>query len=104
MDKHEYSAHLGIDITIVEIWISEGWLRPQSAAGRHDFRAADIARGRLIVDLMQTMGVNDAGVDIAIDLIDQIHGMRAALTDISAVLAGLDEETRQRVLRALEHG
>jgi chaperone modulatory protein CbpM len=103
MDEREYSAHLGVDVTIVEVWISEGWLRPQTAAGRHEFRAADIARGRLIVDLMQTMGVNDAGVDIAIDLIDQIHGMRAALTDMRAVLGGLDDETRQRILHALEH-
>ena len=101
MDDSEFCSHLGVDVTVVEFWITEGWLRPDTSAGRRDFRQADTARGRLILDLVQRMGVNEAGVDIVMDLIDQIHGLRDAVAAVKTAIETQDEETRARIIRSL---
>jgi chaperone modulatory protein CbpM len=101
MDDKEFCTHLGIDVTVVEFWITEGWLRPHMSAGRRDFRQADMARGRLILDLVQRMGVNDAGVDVVMDLIDQIHGLRDAVAMVKSAIETQDEETRIRIVTSL---
>lgn len=79
MDDIEFSMQLGVEVTVVDIWITEGWLRPDTLEGNRAFRPADIARARLILDLTHHMGVNEAGIDIIMDLIDQIHGLRGAV-------------------------
>jgi chaperone modulatory protein CbpM len=42
----------------------------------------DIARARLIRDLTHDLGVNDEGVAIILDLIDQMHGLRHTLREV----------------------
>jgi chaperone modulatory protein CbpM len=102
MDDSEFSTYLGVEITIVEFWIAEGWLRPQVSGGRRDFRQADTARGRLILDLTERMGVNEAGVDVVMDLIDQIHGLRDAVAAVRTAIETQDDETRMRIIRSLD--
>ncbi len=45
------------------------------------FSEADLARAELIRDLMQDLGVNDEGVGVILNLLDQMHGLRRALAD-----------------------
>ena len=52
------------------------------------FSEADLARARLIRDLKTDMGVNDEGVTVILDLVDQVHGLRRILRELlSAVYA-----------------
>jgi chaperone modulatory protein CbpM len=53
------------------------------------FSEADLARAELIRDLMQDLGVNDEGVGVILNLLDQMHGLRRAL-------AGTLQSVRQR--------
>lgn len=62
----------------------------------------DLARARLILDLTHGMGVNEAGVDIVMDLVDQLHGMRGAMRDIVTVVSGEDVAVQQRLVAALD--
>jgi chaperone modulatory protein CbpM len=101
MNDSEFCSHLGVDVTVVEFWVGEGWLRPGTAAGRRDFRQADMARGRLILDLMQSMGVNEAGVDVVMELIDQIHGLRGAIGAVRTAIDTEDEEIRMRIIESV---
>lgn len=102
MNDSEYCKTLGIDVALVEFWISEGWLKPHLAAGRRGFRQADIARGQLIQDLTHHMGVNDAGVDVAMGLLDQIHGLRQAMSSVMTAIGRQDAEIRARILAHLD--
>ena len=101
MDDTEFCLRLGVEATVIEVWIAEGWLRPELSAGRRAYRPADMARGRLILDLSHRMGVNEAGVDVVMDLIDQIHGLRGVVAAMTAAIASEDEETRQRIASSL---
>jgi chaperone modulatory protein CbpM len=63
----------------LETFVSAGWLyldRDETCAALSE---ANRARAELICDLKRDMGVNDEGVDVILDLLDQIHGLRHAL-------------------------
>jgi chaperone modulatory protein CbpM len=102
MNDLEYRLSLRIDVTVLEVWIREGWVVPDAADDGRHFRDADVARGRLILDLMETMGVNEAGVDVVMELIDQVHGLRGALQDLVEGIAAEDREVQRRILADTE--
>ena len=42
----------------------------------------DLARAQLICDLQDDLGVNDEGVEVILDLLDQLYGLRQAVRDM----------------------
>ncbi len=74
--KTEFLMRTKIDPQTLEVWVSEQWLIPQDDA----FTEADLARAQLIQDLKQQMGVNDEGVGVVLHLVDQLHGVRHAMS------------------------
>lgn len=70
-------------IESVHAWIEVGWIAPR-ASGEPELSDVDVARARLIHDLKHNLGVNDEGVPIILDLIDQMHGLRRAMRELLA--------------------
>ncbi|TCS03144.1 chaperone modulator CbpM [Rhizobium sp. BK418] len=101
MDDHEFRLHLKIEVSELELWVEQGWLVPAIREGRRRFGDADLARARLIFDLTHRMGVNEAGVDLIMDLVDQLHGMRGTMRQLVTAINRQDVEIRQRLLGAL---
>jgi len=102
MDDREFRHSLRIDVTVLDVWIEQGWLIPQTTAEGRAFRDADIARARLIQDLIDTMGVNEAGVDVVMQLIDQMHGLRGTLRDLVEIIQAQSAEVQQQLLDEIE--
>jgi chaperone modulatory protein CbpM len=102
MNDLEFRRALKIDVTMVDVWIEQGWLLPEARAGDREFRDDDVARARLILDLTQDMGVNEAGVDLIMDLVDQIHGLRGTLHDMLGAMEQQDDEVRRRLRGTLD--
>lgn len=87
-----------LDAETLDAWVAEGWvLRRESG----DFSDLDLARACLIRDLREELGVNDAGVEVVLDLLDQLHGLRAALRDLAGAVRALPEPARSQALAAL---
>ena len=78
---HEFLRHAHLDAAVVQRWVASGWLEPQRSGDDDGFSEVDIARAHLICDL-QRMGVNDEGVPVILDLIDQLHGLRRVLREL----------------------
>jgi chaperone modulatory protein CbpM len=102
MDELEFRVCLKIDVTVLEVWIAQGWVVPSASEGKRQFRDADVARGRLILDLIDTMGVNEAGVDVIMDLVDQVHSLRGTLRTLLDAIATQDEDVRRRILSEVD--
>lgn len=102
MDDREFRLYLKIDVTELDLWVEQGWLTPEVSEGRRRFQDADLARARLILDLTHRMGVNEAGVDVVMELVDQLHGMRGAMRRLVAAVNRQEAEIQQRLLRTLE--
>ena len=86
LDEEEFLKRAELDRTTLEVWVREEWLIPMGAAPKHGFTDMDVARARLIRDLQRNMGVNEAGLDVILHLIDQMHGLRKALAEALATL------------------
>ena len=79
--RAEFLINTKLDDDTLEFWITEEWLLPQQEQNETVFSEADIARARLIRELIDDMGVNTEGVGVALNLLDQIHSLRKAVAD-----------------------
>lgn len=79
MNKQEFLASSGLKVQTLEIWLEQRWLIPKQTSDGIGFSDIDIARARLIQELKSDLGANDAGIDVILHLMDQLHGMRRAL-------------------------
>jgi chaperone modulatory protein CbpM len=79
--KLEFLGLAQLDAATLEVWLEEEWLIPTQRAQELAFSEIDLARARLIRDLTQNMGVNDEGVGVVLNLVDQVHGLRRALAE-----------------------
>jgi chaperone modulatory protein CbpM len=82
INQPEVARMLRIEGERLQIFIDRRWLSPSLIEGRLMFRDVDMARAALIADLCDPMGVNDEGVDIVLDLLDQLYGLRLVLGDL----------------------
>ena len=102
MDDLEFRLQLKIEASELDLWLDHGWLEPQGTVDHKRFGDADLARARLILDLSRNMGVNEEGIDIVMELVDQLYGVRGALKDLIAAIAQEDAMVQRRLLAALE--
>ncbi|MGO7581312.1 MerR family transcriptional regulator [Rhizobium leguminosarum bv. viciae] len=102
MDDLEFRLYLKIDIVQLDLWVEEGWLIPETSGGQRQFCDADVARARLILDLMGNMGVNEAGVDVVMDLVDQLHGLRGTMGKLMTAISKQERDVQRRLFESLE--
>ena len=82
ISTQDFLARAQLDRETLERWIEEQWLVPGGTATERAFSEAELARAELIRDLIQDLGVNDEGVGVILNLLDQLHGLRKALADL----------------------
>ena len=86
LSRQEFLSLAGMGHETLTAWIEEEWLIPRGSAAEMSFSEIDIARTRLIRDLKIDLGVNDEGVGVILNLLDQLHGMRRNLMDLREVV------------------
>jgi chaperone modulatory protein CbpM len=84
--KVDFLYRTKLDEDTLEVWLAEKWIIPQDAPAGNAFSEADVARANLIRELMNDMGVNREGIGIVLDLLDQMHSLRRAMSE--KMLAG----------------
>ena len=80
--KQEFLALTGVAPEALCFWLEEKWLVADESSREMFFSDIDIARAHLVRDLQDKMGINDAGVGVVLDLIDQLHGLRRTLSEL----------------------
>ena len=96
--KPELLREVRVEAEVLEMWIEAGWLVPRQEAGGHTFSDIDAARARLIRDLRHDMGINEEGVGVVLDLVDQVHGLRRVLRHLLGSLQSQPEATRHAIV------
>src|ERR1700704_4248172 len=85
METEEFVAHAPLDAEVLEAWIEAGWLLPRQDGAKRNFFDVDLARAHQIHDL-ERLGVNDEGIPVILDLVDQLHGLRRTLRDLLSAI------------------
>ena len=82
ISKPDFLERARLDRETLEVWIQEEWLIPCGTSNEVAFSEMDLARAKLIRDLKSDLGVNDEGVGVILNLLDQMHGLRRALAEL----------------------
>ncbi|WP_368911545.1 chaperone modulator CbpM [Taklimakanibacter deserti] len=69
------------DEEMLRTWAAAGWISIEESQVGEPLSEVDTARCNLICDLKHDIGVNDEGIDVILNLLDQIHGLRRALRE-----------------------
>ncbi|MEM7173258.1 MAG: chaperone modulator CbpM [Pseudomonadota bacterium] len=94
-------AEVDIGASELQIWIEQNWVLPVEQDGEYLFDQSDVARVHLIAELRQDLGVNDEAIPVVLRLLDQIYGLRKALTQLNDGIKKLPESCRDRLEREL---
>ena len=86
LSKQEFLSLSGLGHETLVAWIEEEWLIPGGSFAEMSFSEIDVARARLIRDLQMDLGVNDEGVGVILNLLDQLYGIRSTLTELREVV------------------
>jgi chaperone modulatory protein CbpM len=100
METEEFAAHVRLEAQVLQAWLDAGWLLPRRDGAKRDFSEVDLARARLIQDLEQ-LGVNDEGIPVILDLLDQLHGLRRTMRDILSAIHAQPEAMRRWIVADL---
>jgi len=84
--REKFLSLSGMEDETLNAWIEEEWLIPSGSPAEMSFSDIDIARAQLIRDLQVDFGVNDKGVDVILNLVDQLYGMRRTLMELRHVV------------------
>jgi chaperone modulatory protein CbpM len=66
----------GLDPDDLQRWIDNAWVRPDGTPGEYRFHDIDVARLRLIVQLRDDMGLDEAAMPVVLSLLDQLYETR----------------------------
>jgi chaperone modulatory protein CbpM len=92
ISKEEFLSLAGMEHETLDAWIEEEWLRPRGSSVELSFSDIDIARARLIRELQVDFGVNDEGVGVILNLVDQLYGMRRTLLELRQAIRTTSEQ------------
>lgn len=97
----EFQLRAEIETETLQAWIEARWLIPREGGTAPLFSEADLARVRLIRDLMRDLGINEDAVPVVLDLVDQVHGLRRALGGLVQAVRAQPEATQRQIAAAL---
>ncbi len=86
----------------VERWVARGLLRPSGGSESWTFEQIDVARARLLAELVDDIGLDDDTVEAVIALIDQVHTLRGQLSLLAQAIAEQPPTTREAIAAALK--
>lgn len=87
----------GLTVTRLRAFVSAHCLEPREEEGRLAFGEADLARTRLLAELVDDFELDADAAAMVVSLIDQIHGLRHRLRRLGDALADEPEEVRVRL-------
>jgi chaperone modulatory protein CbpM len=96
-----------LTVTRLRVWVAQGWIKPADESAQ-SFSEADLARAALICNLEDELGFAEEDVPVLLNLIDQIHGLRAELKGLLDAFEDLPPDIRAtvrlRITRTREGG
>ena len=92
ISREQFLSLSGMADEMLNAWIEEEWLIPSGSSPEPSFSEIDIARARFIRELRVDFGVNDEGVGVILNLVDQLYGMRRTLKDLRQVVRAAPEQ------------
>ena len=92
METAEFLLRARINAKVLDEWVEAGWLIPDQIDTGRRYSEVDLARAHLVRDL-RDLGINDEGIPVILDLIDQIYGLRRMLRGLLSTIKAQQQES-----------
>ncbi len=100
--EQELVAHIEtLTVRRLRAWVRQGWVRPAESEHGLRFAEPDVARVRLICELRDELGLDEATLPVVLNLIDQVHGLRAELRALAKAVEAQPEDVRRSISERL---
>jgi chaperone modulatory protein CbpM len=90
-----------LTVVHVERWVARGLLRPSGSTDTWSFEQIDVARARLLAELVDDIGIDDDTVETVIGLVDQVHTLRGQLDLLARAIAEQPPASREAIATTL---
>jgi chaperone modulatory protein CbpM len=95
------AAEIGIERRVIGAWVEQRWVLPAEKDGDYLFEEVDLARLKLIKDLVGELEVGEEAMPILLNLLDQLYEARRALAELETAIAACTEEVRDEIAARL---
>jgi chaperone modulatory protein CbpM len=95
------SLHNRLTVMHGERWVARGLLRPSGATVTLSVVQIDVARARLLAELVDDIGIDDDTVETVIGLVDQVHTLRGQLDLLARAIAEQSPASREAIAATL---
>ena len=85
--------------TDVLTWVERGWVRPEEG---QDFHNIDVARVRLIHDLLFQMDLREDAIPLILSLLDQVYELRGTVRELMTAVEAQPATLRDAILAGLK--
>lgn len=93
--------HRRLTAVHVERWVARGLLHPAGSVETWSFEKIDVARARLLAELVDELGFDDDSVETVVALVDQVHTLRRQLDLLGHAIGEQPAATREAIAQAL---
>jgi chaperone modulatory protein CbpM len=91
--------HATLTVVHVERWIACGLLQPEDEPPR--FSDIDAARVELLIELRDSLAIQEEALEVVMGLVDQVHGLRRRLALLAESIARQPPEVREQIAQTL---
>ncbi len=102
ISSEEFVMRARINDMALTTWIEAGWLLPSGHERAREFSEIDLARAMFIRDLSQDIGLNEDGISVTLDLVDQIHGIRHGMRELLDAIRVQPADTQVAIFSAVD--
>lgn len=86
----------------LEHYIARAWVRPLPEAEGWQFDELDVARAHLVYYLRHELMVGDEAMDVVLNLLDQLYGLRDRMDALSRALEGQAPDVRANIVAKIQ--
>jgi chaperone modulatory protein CbpM len=94
--------HAGLERHELDIWIGEGWVRPERSGETWSFAEVDVARVELILEIRREFAIDEESLPLVLGLLDQVYSLRRQMRLLCDALAAQSPEVQVAIRQALQ--
>jgi len=92
----------GLDADQLNMWIEQRWIVPTHHCEGYQFSDIDIARLRLVHDILYTLEVELESVSLVLSLLDQVYATRRQMHKLADAVAAQPDDVRRAIFERLD--
>jgi chaperone modulatory protein CbpM len=93
----QVAVEIGVERGVIVSWIEQQWVLPATHDGEYLFEELDLARIKLINELIDELQIGEEAIPIVLNLLDQLYEARRVIDELKTAIAGCSDAVRDEI-------